>query len=393
MNQFKEYILFFKDKRLWVVILVLFIFELLLQLGFYKPFLKKNSYAANVNRITGHAVKMKHQLDPDILILGTSVAFEGLSVRILNEILEETGLKVQSLAIPGSELVVQYRVVERFLKEFPKTKLILHVMEAGMPWVDRNELVLPTLAMLSELGNFQAIPTVYDFEYIVTPQDLGYLIFKSIAYRRDMKDFLSEPHERIKFLGREWKEPNTKPWDYENHHTETVSAYNVRTVDECLEKTNPNNRDPIPTGSTERHKKMLYDTCKLSKDTTDETGKTERTDRYFRRMAKIYQLIPKEKIKVIHVFAPYSEIIYHFGKERRMPIWKEELNRVTKEVLGYNQADIIDLESLLDGPNNGDFCFDLIHLNQRGMEVFSKALGEILKKRYEKGDLFLKPSL
>lgn len=389
----REYIRFITDKRIVYSLLILISMEFCLQLGGYKPFLKKNSYAANVNRITGHAVDMKDELDPDILILGTSVAFEGLSVRILNQVLEDTGYKVQTLAIPGSELIVQDSVVENYVKKFPRTKLILHVMEAGMPWVDRDVLILPTLAMLSELGNFRSIPKVNEFEYNAEWQDWMYLIFKSIAYRRDMKDFLTDPQERIKFLGREWREPNTNPWDYDNPHTETVSAYKVRTVDECLEKTNPGNNDPIPENSSPRHKKMLYDTCILSKNTTDEVGSTEKTQRYFRRLSKIYNKIPKDKIKVIHVFAPYSEIIYHFGKERRMPLWKRELDRVTKSSLGYNQADIIDLESLLDGEDNGDYCFDLIHLNRRGMEKFSLELGQILKQRIEERSLFLETSL
>ncbi len=390
MSALKEYIAFFSDRRFLAAILVLLVWEFLLQMGCYKPFLKKNSYAANVNRITSHAVKMRNRLDPDILILGTSVAFEGLSVRILNEVLEDTGLKVQTLAIPGSELVVQHQVVERYLNQFPKTRVVLHVMEAGMPWVDREELVLPTLAMLSELGNFRAIQVVHDFRYQVGWEDWTYLIFKSIAYRRDLKDFFAEPHERIKFLGREWKEPNQNPWEYENTHEETVSAYKVKTIHECIEKTRPDNKEPIPKGSTERHKKMLYDTCVLSKSTTQEKGKTERTDRYFSRLSKIYEKIPKDRIKVVHVFAPYSELIYHFGKENRMPVWKEELNRVTRSVLGYSQADIIDLESLLDGEDNGDYCFDLIHLNRFGMEKFSLALGKILRERYLNGELFLK---
>lgn len=108
-------------------------------------------------------------------------------------------------------------------------------------------------------------------------------------------------------------------------------------------------------------------------------------------MTRIYEKIPRDQVRVVHVFAPYSEIIYHFGKDRRMPLWKQELNRVTRDALGYEKADIINLESLLDGPDNGDYCFDLIHLNRQGMEVFSLALGEILKKRIQEGSLFPNP--
>jgi len=383
----KEYIQFILDKRLLVVLLVLLGFELCLQLGAYKPLLKKNSYAANVYRITSHAKENKEKLNPDILILGTSVAFEGLSVRILNEKLESLGYKVQSLAIPGSELVVQYQVLKENLALYPNVKIIIHVMEPGMPWVDRNELILPTLAMLSEINNFNAMQTISDFEYQTGWQDYMYLAFKSIAYRRDIKDFLSEPQERIKFIGRDIRNPNTHPWDYDNDHTESIDSYKISNLDECMKKVNPANNEPIPLGSDKRHKKMLYDTCALSVVTSLENGETESTKRYFRRLTKMYELVPKDKIKVIHVFAPYSEIISDFGRESRQPLWQRELNNVMKNVFNQEKADIINLERLLDGPDNGKYCFDLIHLNQQGKEIFSNTLGDILFQRIKANKL------
>lgn len=382
----KEYIKFILDKRLLIVFLVLCSFELCLQLGVYQPLLKKNSYAANVYRITSHAKQSRDQLDPDILILGTSVAFEGLSVRILNEKLSSLGYKVQSLAIPGSELVVQYEVLKENLKVYPNVKTIIHVMEPGMPWVDRDELILPTLAMLSETNNFDSINTIQDFEYKVGWQDNMYLAFKSIAYRRDIKDFLSEPQERIKYIGRDIRDPNTDPWDYDNDHTESIDAYKISNLDECMKKVNPANNEPIPSGSDKRHKKMLFDTCALSVVTTLENGETESTRRYFRRLTKMYELIPKDKIKVLHVFAPYSQIISEFGRESRRPLWERELNSVMQNVF-KQEADVINLERLLDGPDNGKYCFDLIHLNQQGKEKFSNELGDILFKRIKENKL------
>lgn len=47
-----------------------------MQFGCYKPFIKRNSYAANVNRITEHILDHQSELDPDILIVGTSLAMK-----------------------------------------------------------------------------------------------------------------------------------------------------------------------------------------------------------------------------------------------------------------------------------------------------------------------------
>ena len=128
MTEFNK---FYKDKRFYIPILVLIGFELLFQLcaGFYRPFLKKKSYAANINQIIGHITEKKQNHEPDILIVGTSVAYQGLSVPILQEKIKDTGYKIQSVAIPGSELIVQSLAVEEVLKEFKNVKLVIYVGE------------------------------------------------------------------------------------------------------------------------------------------------------------------------------------------------------------------------------------------------------------------------
>ncbi|MCE9499986.1 MAG: SGNH/GDSL hydrolase family protein, partial [Leptospira sp.] len=197
MTEFNK---FYKDKRFYIPVIVILVFELLLQLGVYTPFLKKNSYASNVNRITNHVLSKQPELDPDILILGTSVAYQGLSVRILNEKLKSTGLKVQSIAIPGSELIVQDMAVEKVLPKFKNVKLVIHVGEITMPWVSQTELNLPTLAMIAEFNRIEAVRKSFENEYNIRGEDIFYILFRSIAYRRDMREFFLDPGKRIKYL-------------------------------------------------------------------------------------------------------------------------------------------------------------------------------------------------
>jgi hypothetical protein len=162
MTEFNK---FYKDKRFYFPILAFLLFELILETGIYTSLLKKNSYAANINRITNHVISKKQIHDPDILILGTSVAYQGLSTRILQEKINATGLKIQSIAIPGSELIVQHLVSEKLLKEFPNVKLLIYVGEVTMPWVSQTGLGLPTLAMISEFSRVDVVPLLNEFEY------------------------------------------------------------------------------------------------------------------------------------------------------------------------------------------------------------------------------------
>ncbi|MBM9590749.1 SGNH/GDSL hydrolase family protein [Leptospira sp. 201903075] len=380
MNLLKETISFLTDKKLVVAVLFLLIFETILQLGFYKPFLKKNSYASNINRVTEHVVSKRDVLDPDILIVGTSVAFEGISVRILNERLQKSGWKTQSIAVRGSELVVQHRILEEYLQKFPNVKIILHVMEPGMPWVDRNYIVDPTLAMLSELGNFKAIPTVLDFEYNLQFPNYLYLVFKSVAYRKDLSDFVINFNERLKAISRNNKNPNTNPWDYENDHPESIDEYNLTSVDDCLNRLALNLPLDIPKASNPDHRRMLFETCGIASVVPQDSNATDDTRRYFRRLKKMYDFIGNKKIHIVNVFAPYSDVIRKVNNEGRMKVWLDGL----KEALSSHQTlDQMDLQDSL-GATNGKYCFDLIHLNEAGMKEFSGILADALEKKLGK---------
>ncbi|XDD44520.1 hypothetical protein AB3N58_17310 [Leptospira sp. WS60.C2] len=377
MSLTKETILFIKDKKIVTAFLFLLFFELILQSGFYKPYLKKNSYASNINRVTEHVVSKKDELNPDVLIVGTSVAFEGISVRILNENLKKLGLKTQSIAVRGSELVVQHRILEEYLDEFPNVKVILHVMEPGMPWVDRNYVVDPTLAMLSELGNFKAIPTVLDFEYKLDFSNYLYLIFKSVAYRKDMSDFVINFNERMKAIARKNKNPNTNPWDYENDHPESIDEYNLTSVDDCMNRLALHLPIEIPKGSNPDHRRMLFETCGIASIVPKDSNATDDTKRYFRRLTKMYEFIGKRNIHIINVFAPYSDVIRKVNNEGRMKVWRDGLTEALKK---HQPLDEMDLQDSL-GEKNGKYCFDLIHLNQEGMITFSNILSKELEKK------------
>ncbi|PJZ83300.1 hypothetical protein [Leptospira harrisiae] len=380
MNLLKETISFFTDKKILLSIFILFVLECILQVGFYKPFLKKNSYASNINRVTEHVVSKRDVLDPDILIVGTSVAFEGISIRILNEELQKAGWKTQSIAVRGSELVVQHRILEEYLDKFPNVKIILHVMEPGMPWVDRKYIVDPTMTMLSELGNFKAIPTVLNFEYDLTFSNYLFLIFKSVAYRKDLSDLVINFNERLKAIARRNKNPNLNAWDYENDHPESIDEYQLKSVDDCLNRLALHLPLEIPKASNPDHRRMLFETCGIASVVPQDSNETEDTKRYFRRLKKMYDYIADRNIHIINVFAPYSDVIRKVNNEGRMKVWQDGLS----EALAPHQSlDEMDLQDSL-GEKNGKYCFDLIHLNEAGMKEFTRILAKELEKKIGK---------
>jgi hypothetical protein len=394
MTEFNK---FYKDIRFFIPVIVFLIFEILLETGIYTPFLKKNSYAANINRITNHVILKKESHDPDILILGTSVAYQGLSTRILQEKISTTGLKIQSIAIPGSELIVQHLASDKFLKEFPNVKLLIYVGEVTMPWVSQTGLGLPTLAMISEFPRLDVVPLLKEFEYtskfripVLEKEfethygisDMSYILFKTIAYRRDMNDFILDPGKRIKYISRDRRNPNNNFYYFENDHTERMSSYGFTSLEDCVNKTRDFNLPPFPENSNLDHKKAILDTCALSIDTINRlaptkqapTADTESTRLYFKRLTRVFQNYTNKNINVLTVFAPYSYTMGNIGGPEKMEVWRREISKI----LGKNNSGFLDLQGLFENDDSNKYCYDTIHLNKEGMEKFSTALGDYL---------------
>ncbi|TGK10612.1 SGNH/GDSL hydrolase family protein [Leptospira selangorensis] len=366
------YISLIRQRSFWIPILVLALFDLCLQTGVYRPYLKKGSFAANVIRNTDYVLEKKAEFEPTILLLGTSVAYQGLSLKTLNETLEPYGEKIQSIAMEGTELVVQDALVRNLLPKFPKVHTVLHILEISTPWVDQADLQIHTLAMLGELDRRLAFPLIYEFNYNVRYDDLGFLTFKSIAYRRDIRDFILDPSKRLKDISRRKKEAKLTPWPHENTNLPSISMFpEVTDIKSCMKITNPGNGIAAPQGSDQFHKKAIWDTCALGERTPVKVEKTKEVYNYFHRLKILHNDIRQvglengHKIKIIGVIAPYSEIIKNWRSPDRNRIWEEEIRKIDPT------TPLLDYQASLDGQNNGDYYYDLIHLNKAGMEKFS----------------------
>ncbi|PJZ41803.1 hypothetical protein CH370_10280 [Leptospira kmetyi] len=382
----KEYLAFIKDSKFWIPVLILVFLETGMQFGCYRPFLKKNSYAANVSRITNHVIEKQNEFDPDVLIVGTSVAYQGLSLPLLNRELAPLGKKIQSIAIPGTELIVQDLAVLKTLPHFRKVKTVVHVFEITTPWVGQKILNLHTLAMISEFDRLQVYPRIYDFGYDVNADDLAYITLKSIAYRRDIQDLILNPSKRIKDIGKRLKKENSDPWDYENSYKEKISMYPIQNIPDCVAKTDPANGQPIPEGSDRFHKKAIFDTCIISSNPLTNANEDAVTKQYFDRLKILHDEIRRigkengQEIKIVGMIAPYSQLIQQWRLPERNEVWKRELARIHPS----DPVSLLDYQDLLDGPDNGDYYYDLIHLNSIGMlkltSEFAKDLKSVLSK-------------
>ncbi|EMG11909.1 hypothetical protein LEP1GSC151_5780 [Leptospira interrogans serovar Grippotyphosa str. LT2186] len=283
-------------------------------------------------------------------------------------------------------MIVQDLAILKTLPHFKNVKTVIHVFEITTPWVGQKILNLPTLAMISEFNRLEVYPRIYDFGYQVNVNDLIYITLKSIAYRRDVQDLILSPSKRIKDIGKRFKIENPNPWDYENSYLERISMYPIQDISDCIEKTNPANGQPIPKGSDRFHKKAIFDTCIIANHIVTHAEEDKVTKQYFDRLKILHDEIRRigkengQDIQIIGVVAPYSQLIQKWRLTERNEVWKRELRRIHPS----NPVPLLDYQDMLDGPDNGNYYYDLIHLNSIGMKkltfTFAKDFKAILEK-------------
>ena len=380
VNELKKYLL---DIRFILPAAFLLLFELFLQSGLYRNFLRPKSYAANVNNII-RTVK-NSRIKPNILILGTSVAYQGINLPLLNSLLEKEGLRVQSGATEGAVLINQHLIFRNLIQEMPDVKLLLHFSEISYPWTSRYLLDVSNRSMAAQFPRKETLELLSRYEYDLSPSDYSYFTVRSITYQSDLRDFVSSPLYRIKLLSRENKEH--KDFPYENNYTYSMAVIQAKDLNDCI------NNFPVGLPQinekgeriTDRmHMEAMLRTCNLAKrDPMNIRGAPQWKNLFFKRLKIFIDDVQSRNIKVITVLPPYSQLIQDSNEKLRLSVWEEEL----KKIHNGRESSYIDLRHSLDGNDNSSLYYDTIHLNREGSIRLTKKLAEQLKEIVRKEDL------
>jgi len=372
MRELRKYL---SDIRFLLPAAFLLLFELFMQSGLYAFLLEPKSYAENVNSVV-RAIR-RSKLKPNVLVLGTSVAYQGINLPLLNRLVNPYGLVVQSGATEGAMLITQHMIFKTVKPVLPDLKLIIHVSEVTFPWTVRDTIDEPNLSMLAQLNRKDAIDLLKKYEYKLTSHEYSYLLIRSIAYRRDMRDFVLSPLDRLKRIGRKWNEPYSD-FPYENRNPYGMDAYPAKTLAECIAiaKKGVSEFDQNGKRITDRmHRESVWKTCELGKyDPMKERGGEQWKDLYFRQFRIFLNELEKDRLKVVTVFPPYSSLIHDLNAKGRSLVWEKKL----KEIHGDAPYFVFDLRDSLDGPENSSYYYDTIHLNRRGSLKFTEHLAREL---------------
>lgn len=360
--------------------------ELFLQTGLYRPVLKPESFAFNVNRI--RTVVKGTSYKPNVLILGTSVAYQGLLVPDLNKAAGNSGLRFQSAATQAAMVETQHAILRDLAPAMPEVRWIIHVAEVNFPYQSRHKIEPANRSMLAQFPRAETLQLLREHQFTLTPRDYAFFYVRTLTYQSDMRDFFLNPLRRLKSLARQRKK-EVPDVVYLNQNRYAISAYG-HNPEEC--EKNAISGVPFigPDGkqvTDEPHRTAVLDTCRMAlDDPRAKPGENTWKTLFFLRLKNLHAEARKHNLRLVTVFAPYSEMVTPARDPDRIRVWQEEL---AKE--GFYPS-IIDLRTSLDGPDNLDLFYDTIHLNRRGAErftgIFYTAVEQFLRK--EDPELFRK---
>lgn len=376
---------FIRTPVFWGPLSFFLILEGCMQLGLYKPFLSP-SYAHNVNRIVN--VMEQTSVKPEAVILGTSVAYQGILTPELNKELKKYNgaPTVQNAATEGAMLETQHAIFNRIIDNLPDVRTVIHIAEWNFAWTARYELETANRSMLSQLPRLQVLPLLDEYKVRLNPDDYTYFFIKSVTYKSDMRDFILDPLDRVKYIGRRLREKEQN-YVYVNQHKYALSVYG-RTLNQCIENATKDTPMPVDENgnplSDKLHRRTAIQTCHIAKHNLRNIGGAPQWNHlFFERLKLFHNSMRERNIKVFTVFAPYAEMLPDHGDDTPLYLWQDMLGRI----YGDENYELIDLRYMLDGPDNADYFYDVIHLNESGARRFTHELGN----RLVQTEGFLKP--
>lgn len=367
---------FIRSPVFYVPIGLIFALELFLQTGLYQNLLKPESFAYNINRI--RQVVRHTSYKPNVLILGTSVAYQGILTPDLNQLAKKHGTKLlyQNAASQGALIETQHALLQDLAPSLPDVKWIIHVAEVNFPYQTRYELEPANRSMLAQFQRNSTIQLLREQKFVLSPRDYGFFYLRTFTYQGDLRDFVLNPPRRLKDLARAKKKmlPDTV---YVNRNQYSIKVYGS-TAAECTEHSlHGIDFFDQKTGqqiTDNPHRTAVLDTCRMAlDDPKQKLGADTWRSLFFERLKSMHAEAKKNNMRIVTVFAPYSEMVLPARQADRLTMWQTELSKE-----GYFPY-IIDLRNSLDGKKNLSYFYDTIHLNHSGAEKFTEIFEEAVR--------------
>lgn len=387
-NAVKKYL---TDLRFWLPALMLLGLELFLQTGIYDAYmLEKYSYADSIGRNV--RIIETSPVEPNALILGTSVAYQGLNVAELNTSLaaNKTGIVTQSAACEGCMLQTQHLLYRILKDKWPATNTIIHVADTTLSSKARYQYDVANGSMMAQLSRGEALELLRKHEFEVTYREYFYFYIRTIKNQRDLREFVLNPFRRIRTIGDRLKTP-LPDYTHINDNLYSYAAFTARgdlaacatnaalgiddTKQPVPEKKDGEDLNPAVHKTDRHHRNAVHVTCHIAnlEKNQEPAGEAQWRDLYFRRLKKMYDEIYADGRRVITIIPPYSDLIQHANTDERIARWKRNIETINA---GRNYA-FIDMRRSLnsfDSAEGRKYFYDVLHLNAEGSIAWTRKI-------------------
>ncbi len=353
---------------------VLFI-ELIFELGFYEPFVKKESHSGTSIQFI-NAVKELGYENIDYVTLGDSRGNRGLNH---SRVLEASGNYGQvhiSLAMPGSHLMTFDILSDWLHKDFTNLKGVLILISSGS--------MLRTYNGTYELGIVEPFRSIGDYQSLkYVPLEIHNVdtygsIFSLFQYREDIMDFFLYPYKRLKsFLFAKklsWADVITRA----NKNDFNICPINTETPDACLDSVKKiiDSAPDMPAGLLRNYEGVETVCERRSKRLAmPETGQIEGVKDSWRQLVSSLHF----KNKPIVVLVPNHSFIEKYQYPPETDEWALSILRPMAE---NNEIILIDFSKRFNGKEECLYFMDPLHLNSLGMETITNELLPVLRTYY-----------
>ncbi|GIX42654.1 MAG: hypothetical protein KatS3mg129_2387 [Leptospiraceae bacterium] len=364
-SDWKELKRFFTHPLFFIPILIPFLLEIILRIGLYDSLLKPLSYAANIKRIQ-HIIKYS-SIDPQILIIGTSVPYQGLLLDHLNQ-KANNNIIFQSIATQGAYLTTQTMLLKYTLKHRENIKYMIHFADLDFPWQERYDIELANRSMLAQFPINETISLLKQNQYKLKIEDYRFFYIKILTYQNDLRDFLLNPYGRLKSITR-FKKQFNPDYAFINNNYYSIGVYGT-TIEECIQNAFKGipyfdkNKKQI---TDEPHRTAVLDTCRMANyDPYKEPGRATWEYLFYIRLKNLYQFAINHNIKIITILPPYSIFMKYARDDKKANFWIQTIKKIHPEII------IRDHRFVLDDKNNLFYFYDTIHLNRIGAEKYTE---------------------
>ena len=383
------------DVRFYVPALMLLLMELFLQTEIYGRYmLEKHSAADSIRRnvrIVEHS-----PVQPNALILGTSVAYQGLNVAQLNAALiaQNSGIVTQSAACEGCMLQTQHLMYRLLKDQWPDRKTIIHVADTTLSSKARYQYDEANGTMMAQFARGEALELLRLHEFELDYRRYLQFYIRTLTYQQDLREFVLNPFNRIRMIGERLRTP-LPPYTHVNDNIYSYGAFSAtgdlaacadnsrKGVDDAgqpvPEKKDGEDFNPAIHKTDRHHRNAVQVTCSIAllEKNFEPPGEHQWRELYFRRLEKMYDEIYADGRRVITIIPPYSDLIQHANTDERIARWEKNIAKMNAD-RPYAFIDMRRSLNSFDSPAGRKYFYDVLHLNADGSTVWTQKLAERL---------------